>query len=311
MTHYALAIAFTVFGWWSLTGLLLAIDARSVRTFPVMMGAASVVLAGALAVLVEVRGQTTTLAAYLSFGAGLLVWGWVELTFLLAFVTGPRRAACPAGCSGLPHFRHAIEAILYHELAILAGAAALVGLSWDRPNAFGADAYLLLWAMRTSAKLNLFLGVPNLGEEFLPAHLAYLASFFRRRPMNLLFPLSVTVPLPVIVWLVGRATDPAAAGFSATGYTLLATLVVLGVLEHWFLVVPLPSAALWRVRTRGDRDDEVHADAWSRAEGVLLPVDFAPEARLVPEPIRRAARRPLGEGSGLTPVPLDPSRLRW
>ena len=30
--------------------------------------------------------------------------------------------------------------------------------------------------MRTSAKLNLFLGVRNLSEEFLPPHLAYLAA---------------------------------------------------------------------------------------------------------------------------------------
>jgi putative photosynthetic complex assembly protein 2 len=311
VTHYALAIATTVFGWWSLTGLLLAIDARAARTFPAMMGAATVVLAAALGLLVDTRAETTVFAAYLSFGCGLLVWGWVELTFLLAFITGPRRTACPPGCSGAVHFRHAVEAILYHEFAILGGAVVVVGISWSQPNAFGADAYLLLWAMRTSAKLNLFLGVPNLGEEFLPAHLAYLASFFRRRPMNLLFPLSVTAPLPVIVWLAGRATAPGSAGFLGTGYTLLATLLVLGVLEHWFLVVPLPSSALWRVRARADRDDEVHAEAWSRAEGVLLPVDFAPERRLATEPLRTAARRAHGEGAALTPVPLDPSRLRW
>ena len=47
--------------------------------------------------------------------------------------------------------------------------------------------------MRESAKLNLFLGVRNLSEEFLPAHLAYLQSYFRRRSMNMLFPFSVTV----------------------------------------------------------------------------------------------------------------------
>ncbi len=311
MTHYAYAIAATVFGWWSLTGLLLAIDARAVRTFPTTMAAATVVLAGALALLVDTRTESTVMAAYVSFGCGLLVWGWVELTFLLAFVTGPRRTACPAGCSGARHFRHAVEAILYHEFAILAGAAAVVGISWGHANAFGADAYLLLWAMRTSAKLNLFLGVPNLGEEFLPAQLAYLSSFFRRRPMNLLFPLSVTVPIPVIAWLVGRATAPGSAGFQGTGYTLLATLLVLGVAEHWFMVLPLPSSALWRVKVRGACDDEVHSEAWSRAEGVLLPVDFAPEARLVTEPLTPAARRVHGDCEGRKPVPLDPSRLRW
>ena len=38
----------------------------------------------------------------------------------------------------------------------------------------------------------MFLGVPNLTEEFLPEHLHYLKSFLSRKPMNLLFPVSVT-----------------------------------------------------------------------------------------------------------------------
>ena len=47
--------------------------------------------------------------------------------------------------------------------------------------------------MHQSAKLNMFFGVPNLGEEMLPEHLRYLASFMTRRPMNMFFPVSVTV----------------------------------------------------------------------------------------------------------------------
>ena len=34
--------------------------------------------------------------------------------------------------------------------------------------------------------------MPNLTEEFLPEHLQYLKSFLARKPMNLLFPVSVT-----------------------------------------------------------------------------------------------------------------------
>ena len=34
--------------------------------------------------------------------------------------------------------------------------------------------------MRQSAKLNVFLGVRNLSEEFLPQHLHYLQSYFTR-----------------------------------------------------------------------------------------------------------------------------------
>jgi putative photosynthetic complex assembly protein 2 len=299
MTHHALAILVTVLGWWSLTGLLLLLDGRPARTFPATMAAASIVLAGALALLAETRLDTSVSAAYLSVAGGVLLWGWVETSFLLGFVTGPRRHACPAGCAGWRHFGHAVEAILYHELAILAGAATVVVIAWGRPNAFGADAYLLLWAMRTSAKLNLFLGVPNVGEQYLPAHLRYLASFFRRRRMNLLFPLSVTAPVPVVVLLVARAAAPAAAGFEGTGCTLLATLLGLGILEHWFLVLPLPSEALWRFGLKPVADEPDDA-AWSCAGAVTLPAELARQAG--PDTRRRRA---------LTPLPLDPSRLHW
>ena len=47
--------------------------------------------------------------------------------------------------------------------------------------------------MHESARLNVFLGARNLNEHFLPPHLAYLGSFLRKRPMNLLFPFSVTI----------------------------------------------------------------------------------------------------------------------
>jgi hypothetical protein len=30
------------------------------------------------------------------------------------------------------------------------------------------------------------------------------------------------------------------------GFTILGTLMALAVLEHWFLVLPVPVAALWR-----------------------------------------------------------------
>ena len=61
--------------------------------------------------------------------------------------------------------------ILYHELAIVATALAVVAVTWGGANQVGTWTFLLLWAMRLSAKLNVFLGVPNLTEQFLPEHL--------------------------------------------------------------------------------------------------------------------------------------------
>jgi putative photosynthetic complex assembly protein 2 len=99
--------------------------------------------------------------------------------------------------------------------------------------------------MRASAKLNFFLGVRNLNDHFLPAHLAYLHSYFRRRRMNGLFPLSVVVATVamVVAWQWAFAGELTAAREAAA--LLAATLLSLGVLEHWFMVIPLPSHALW------------------------------------------------------------------
>jgi putative photosynthetic complex assembly protein 2 len=98
--------------------------------------------------------------------------------------------------------------------------------------------------MRVSAKLNLFLGVPNLGEQFLPEHLKYLKSFFRRRAINFLFPVSVTLATLVTASAVQRLAH-ARTAFEATSLSLTIALLGLGLLEHWFMVLPLPSERLW------------------------------------------------------------------
>ena len=84
--------------------------------------------------------------------------------------------------------------------------------------------YLVLWGMRQSAKLNLFLGVRNLGVEFLPQHLRYLQSFFRRRAMNALFPLSIVAATLLVVLLARRTLHPEALPFETAGYALLTSI---------------------------------------------------------------------------------------
>jgi putative photosynthetic complex assembly protein 2 len=98
--------------------------------------------------------------------------------------------------------------------------------------------------MRLSTKFNIFLGVPNLSEEMLPPHLTYLASFFRRRAMNLLFPVSVSVSSVALTSIIMRAAASDSA-FERTSLALLATLLGLGLVEHWFLVLPIRSSGLW------------------------------------------------------------------
>ena len=130
----------------------------------------------------------------------------------------------------------------------------MVALTWGGANQVGTWTFLVLWVMRLSAKLNVFLGVPNLTDEFLPEHLRYLKSFLAR-----------TADEPAVPGLGDRsarrrgaardraAAAPAAGAFEAAGFTFVAALLALAILEHWFLVLPLPDAALWRWALRSPR----------------------------------------------------------
>jgi putative photosynthetic complex assembly protein 2 len=112
---------------------------------------------------------------------------------------------------------------------------------------------MILWIMRQSAKLNVFLGVRNLNEGFLPSHLKYLQTYFTKRAMNRLFPVSVIVSTVVaaMIWQAAAATGITA--FEATALTFAATLLTLAVMEHWFMVLPLPFEVMWNwgLKSRG------------------------------------------------------------
>lgn len=239
-------IGVALFIWWSSTGLILFLDRMPRRTHGRSLLAATAVAALAVALLIW-SGQTPTAAgAYGGFAAAIAIWGWHELSFLTGHLTGPRPVACPEGATGWRRFVAAIGAILWHELAIAATAGLIVLLTWNAPNQVGLWTFLVLWIMRISAKLNIYLGVPNMTEEFLPEHLDFLKSHFRKRPMNLFFPLSVTAATVVCAWIGHVALIADATAFEVTGAMLVAGLLGLAILEHWFLVLPVPDAALWR-----------------------------------------------------------------
>ncbi len=241
--------------WWFSTGLVLYIVGLPRSTFRWSGGVAGLLAVVSLAGLAHSSGDATVAGVYGGFIWAIALWGALEIWFLLGQVTGPRREACPIGVRGWRRAGLAILAILYHEIALLVAAIAVVAFTWGGDNQVGAWTFALLWIMRLSAKLNLFLGVPILHEGFLPDQLRYLASYFRKGPINLLFPVSVTAATAACTWLVMQALAPSPSSFHATACILLATLMALAIVEHWFMVVPLPVEALWnwsmrsRVRT--------------------------------------------------------------
>lgn len=255
ISQHALPALYALFVWWFSTGIIIYLDGLPQRTFRWSMLGATVVLVFSVYGLAIAGADTSVAGAYAAFTCGLLAWGWQEISFYMGFVTGSRGEPCPEGCAGWRHFGHAIQTSIYHELAIVISAAVVVGVSWGAPNQIGTWTFMVLWWMHQSAKLNVFLGVRNLNEEFLPEHLQFLKSFLTKKPMNLLFPVSVTISTVIAALLFQRAFAQDIGAFEATGFTFLGTLMVLAILEHWFLVLPLPAAALWSwgLRSRGPR----------------------------------------------------------
>ena len=246
MAQYLLPALFTLIVWWFSTGAILWLGRLPRWTFGPTMMSATLGLSFALVGLHISAARTSVASAYCAFTCAVLVWGWQEIAFLLGYVTGARRSECPPDSRGWKRALHATEAILHHELALVVLALLVFAASWRQPNQTGWWTYLVLWTMRLSAKLNLFLGVRNLSENFLPAHLAYLQSYFTRRAFNWLMPVSLIGATAVAVPLWTAVAVQPADGFAATSLCLVAGLLTLAVIEHLFMVAPIPTSWLWK-----------------------------------------------------------------
>lgn len=236
-------LLFALAMWFVGTGAVVWLDSRPRATFRTSFAATGLLALAALGVVWATRGDAGAGGAYLAFAAAIAVWAWHEIGFLTGFVAGPNRQPCPPDAVGWRRFRLATATVIHHELALAATAALLFALTWGQPNQAAPLAFLLLFAMRLSAKLNLYLGVPNLSDEVFPEHLAYLKTYFRVRAINLLFPFSLIGGL-LTAWLAWGSADATSGGTAVTA-TLLAALAVLGVIEHLFLVLPMRDGAMW------------------------------------------------------------------
>jgi len=236
----ALPLLATIALWFASTALIVWLANRPRPTFPVSLGFGAAAGAAGLLVILTTAGDAGRAGAYLSFIGALAVWGWHELAFLTGAVAGTRRVPA-SGARGLARFREGTAAVIHHEIALAVTALLLISLSWGEPNQTGAAAFALLFALRLSAKLNIFLGVPNISDELLPAHLTYLKSYFGPPRFTPLLALSLAGSLALAAWLGQRATASGEAGAA-----LLFALAALGALEHLFLALPLRDGALWR-----------------------------------------------------------------
>ena len=253
MGAMATAILFTIFVWWFSTGLVLLLVLRRPHRRRTAVIGAALLFPLCLAVLAETAALPGTLGVYVAFTATVALWGTQEIAFLSGFVTGPCPQPCPPGQSGFARFRSAVGAILYHEIALALTGAALVAVTWGAADQTAILTYGVLWVMRLSAKLNLFLGMPVLNDAMLPAPVAFLRSYFRRGPVNVFFPLALFGALALAGTLAVLAADPAAAPSLRTGLALIFALVALAILEHLFMLLPLRVERLWAWSTPAAR----------------------------------------------------------
>jgi len=192
-----LAATYAIFLWWFSTGAILYVVSRAERE-----GRDGYVGAVVLAVPVLILGCVGIYAslhdlgakgAYMGFTSALLVWGWFEMAFLAGIITGPNSYPTPENTAGWERFVRAWGAIAYSEIALVFSAILITLLSLGAPNQIALWTFLVLFFARIFAKLNLYFGVPNINDEFLPRPVRPLTTHFRRAPMNGFFPVSVTL----------------------------------------------------------------------------------------------------------------------
>lgn len=250
-TPWIAAIA-ALFLWWFATGILLWRVHAADRGGPgqhiwSVLLSLPLFVAGALGVNATLMDASPQ-GVWFAFLSALALWGWVELAFLSGVITGPNTKPCPAGLDPAARFWSAFRTVAWHEF-VLAGVVILLILSaWGAENAFALWTFLVLFAARISAKLNLFLGVPRINTDFLPKPLAHLSSYFRQGPVSGFFPFSVTLLALAVgcflerLWRAHQALDQGAI----IGFTLLSMLTALALLEHWFMVWRVRDDKLWR-----------------------------------------------------------------
>lgn len=244
-----IAALVALFVWWFSTGAILFAVRRADHGGPQARLWACLMtlpfLALGVAGFVDTLGATTTASVYVAFLSALALWGWIELTFLTGTITGPVTSRSVPNVSEGERFLRAWGTVAYHEMLLAAVMLLMIMISWNADNTFGMWTFAVLFAARISAKLNLYLGVRKVNVEFIPEPLSHLPSHFRTARMNWLFPISITgLSFAAACWLQRLWTADTTA--DAVGFALLSALTALALLEHWFMVLPLPDEKLWR-----------------------------------------------------------------
>jgi putative photosynthetic complex assembly protein 2 len=237
------AALFSVLSWWLGTGAILWLVRLPASTFRWSMFGLSFLLGLSLWTAAISMRSHTVLNAYIGFVSVIAMWSWHEMAFLTGWLTGPRRVVLDDGLNLRERFIQSFQVLLHHELALVFNFGVLLALQQGQPNHMALCTFALLWCMRLSAKLNLFFGVPFVGEQYLPVHLRYIGSYFKQAPVTLCFFLTMGASCVTWGWMVWEVQSGLVLVNAA--WVLLSSLLGLAIIEHLLMVFALPLQKLW------------------------------------------------------------------
>lgn len=238
------SFVFVLLVWWAGTAVVLLLQHRLQPTATATRWLLPCAAVSSFAVLIACSAYTQVAAMIGAFVAAIVLWGCIELSYYLGLLTGTHSRPCPPSLSGWTRFRTALATSIWHELAALGTGAALTIALWNSVNPTGLYAFLVLWLMRWSAKLNLYLGVPCFETGWFPKRLAHLPSYMNRQAVTPFFFLSVGAASVGVVGLLVSASRT--AGAEAMIYSLPAVMLLLAIVEHVFMALPIADTRLWQ-----------------------------------------------------------------
>jgi putative photosynthetic complex assembly protein 2 len=235
--------------WWGATGIIIFLCGRK-QWRPWVFGAVCAIQPLAFWQLWATRNHDDVGGVFASFFWAVIIWSWIEVSYYTGFIVGRNVPELePDAPTGL-RFRRAIAANLYHELFIILLSIAVIIVGWGGQNEVGLWAFMILHWTHQSAKINIFLGVNNLTSEYLPDNLKYMAQYFSKRSLNSFFPFSVTISIVITTLLFNSILSANQAG-QMVGQAVLFVMMSAAILEHWWLVTPVPTKAWeWALKSR-------------------------------------------------------------
>jgi putative photosynthetic complex assembly protein 2 len=229
--------------WWFGTGIILLLVRVPQARFSTARFFWSLISIPALYLISQSMLDNSNANAYIGFVSTIVIWGWHELAFLTGWISGSRRVELQKDMTIWSRFKQSVEVIWHHELALFITLLFLVFLQAGHPNHTAICTFTLLWLMRLSSKLNLFFGVPQVGEEYLPQHLAYLGSYFRKSAVSSFFYVSISLSLITWIYIVWQSQSGQVS--ITPHWVLLATLLGLAIVEHVLMVIPFSLEKVW------------------------------------------------------------------